>query len=100
MSQDNTDLLNEKRKKAIKMILVHVKKKVSKEFVGSDNIRQWIVQMDELLQKKDFNISDYISMRKKLNEVIESTLDEDVRYKLRDSWYSFGKALDKKIVSK
>jgi hypothetical protein len=36
-------------------------------------------------------------MRKQLNDLIERTLDEEIRFKLRDSWYSFGKALDKKV---
>jgi hypothetical protein len=101
MSLDSlNDYSSDKRKKAIKMIIVHIKKKISTEFIGSENIKQWVVQMDELLTKKDFNITEYVIMRKKLNDIIDSILDEDIRYKLRDSWYSFGKALDKKIVSK
>lgn len=91
---------NDARKKAVKMVIVHIKKKAAKEFVGSQYVKKWVDEMDELLQKPDFNISEYILMRKKLNDVIESTLDEEVRYKLRDSWYSFGKALDKKTMSK
>ena len=35
-------------------------------------------------------------MRRKLNDVIERTLDEEMRFKIRDSWYSMGRALDKK----
>jgi len=103
MSQDSNVskvYLNDNRKKAVKMVIVHVKKKIAKEFVGSEYVKQWVAQMDELLSKPEFNISDYISMRKKLNDVIESTVDEEVRYKLRDSWYSFGKVLDKRAISK
>lgn len=92
--------LNDSKKKAVKMVIVHIKKKIAKEFVGSEYVKQWVAQMDELLSKPEFIISDYIMMRKKLNDVIESTLDEEIRYKLRDSWYSFGKVLDKKYVSK
>lgn len=101
MSLDSlSDYSNDKKKKAIKMIIVHIKKKISTEFVGSENIKQWVVQMDELLANKEFNVTDYVIMRKRLNDIIDSILDEDIRYKLRDSWYSFGKALEKKIVSK
>jgi hypothetical protein len=52
--------------------------------------------MDELLEREEFNIKEYYSMRKQLNSVVESTLDEDMRGKIRNSWQSFGKALDKK----
>ena len=84
------------RKKAVKLIVVHIKKKVSKEFIGSDNVMLWIDEMNDLLTREEVSISDYIKMRKKLNEVIECTVDEEIRYKLRDSWCSFGKALDRK----
>jgi len=101
MSLDSlNDYSNDKRKKAIKMVIVHIKKKISAEFIGSENIKQWVIQMDELLSKKDFIITEYIIMRKKLNDIIESIIDEDIRYKLRDSWFSLGKVLDKKIVSR
>lgn len=84
------------KKKAIKLIVVHIKKKIAKEFLGSEYITQWISEMEELLSKDEFNSTDYIKMRKKLNEVIECTLDEEIRFKLRDSWCSFGRALDRK----
>ncbi len=48
------------------------------------------------MDKPEFNMSEYIEMRKELNDIIERTLDEELRFKLRDSWYSMGKALDKK----
>lgn len=88
------------KRKAVKLVIVHLKKKLTREFVGSEHIEEWVKEMNELLAKPDFNIMEYIAMRKKLNEVIESTLDEEIRFKLRDSWYSFGKALDKKIKLK
>lgn len=85
------------KRKSVKLVMVHLKKKVSKEFMGSDYVNEWLTRMDGLLQKEEFNIREYIEMRKNLNDVIESTLDEEIRFKLRDSWYSFGKALDKKV---
>lgn len=88
------------KRKAVKLVIVHLKKKLTREFMGSEYVSQWVAEMDELLIKPDFNITEYISMRKKLNDVIESTLDEEIRFKLRDSWYSFGKALDKKVQVK
>lgn len=85
------------KRKSVKLVMVHLKKKVSKEFMGSDYVNEWLTRMDGLLKKEEFNIREYIEMRKNLNDVIESTLDEEIRFKLRDSWYSFGKALDKKV---
>ena len=49
------------------------------------------------MAKDEFVIKDYIEVRKDLNDVIERTMDEETRFKLRDSWYSFGKALEKKV---
>ncbi|MDF2524021.1 MAG: hypothetical protein K0R31_1662 [Clostridiales bacterium] len=85
------------KRKAVKLVIVHLKKKASREFIGSEYVNEWLAKMDKLLQKDEFNLREYIEMRKILNDVIESTLDEEMRFKLRDSWYSFGKALDKKV---
>ncbi len=85
------------KRKAVKLVIVHLKKKVAKEFLGSDHINEWIADIEKLLEKQEFNIIEYIEMRKQLNDLIERTLDEEIRFKLRDSWYSFGKALDKKV---
>jgi len=85
------------KRKAVKLVIVHLKKKVSKEYVGSEHITEWISEMEKLLEKPEFNIIEYIEMRKNLNDIIERTLDEEIRFKLRDSWYSLGKALDKKV---
>ena len=38
--------------------------------------------MDELLKAEDFDIKEYHRMRRQLNSVIESTLDEEMRTKL------------------
>lgn len=84
------------KKKAIKLIIAHLKKKVSKKYMGIEYLVEWLEEMDALLRDEEFNIKEYHRMRKQLNSVIESTLDEEMRTKIRNSWHSFGKALDKK----
>jgi hypothetical protein len=84
------------KRKAIKQVVLHIKKKISSEYVGIENMKEWLSQIEELLAKEEFNIKDYILARKSLNDIIERTLDEEMRFKLRDSWYSLGKALEKK----
>jgi len=84
------------KRKAIKLVITHLKKKLSREFIGSQYVNSWVEEMEELLKKPEFNILEYFEMRKRLNEIIESILDEEMRFKIRDSWYSLGKALDKK----
>lgn len=90
---------NDVKRKAVKLVLSHLKKKVPNEFVGSDHLSEWMVEMEKVVENPEFKLKDYIEMRKNLNDVIERTLDEDIRFKLRDSWYSLGKALDKKVKS-
>ncbi len=85
------------KRKAVKLVISHMKKKISQEFVGAEHVNEWIGNMDKLLDNSEFNLSEYIQMRRSLNDVIERTLDENMRFKLRDSWYSFGRALDKKV---
>lgn len=85
------------KKKAVKLVISHLKKKAQGEFIGADHINHWVDGMDELLAKSEFNLVDYFEMRKSLNDAIERVVDEEIRYKLRDSWYSLGKALDKKV---
>lgn len=85
------------KRKAVKLVIAHLKKKVAKEFIGSEHVNEWVEEMEKLLEKPEFNIIEYIEMRKNLNDVIERMLDEEIRFKLRDSWYSLGKALDKKV---
>ena len=84
------------KRKAVKLVVAHLKKKASKEFMGIDYLMDWLEEMDALLEKEEFDIREYHRMRRQFNDVIESTLDEGMRKKLRDSWYSMGKALDKK----
>ncbi|MCR4434921.1 MAG: hypothetical protein QHH06_05250 [Clostridiales bacterium] len=88
------------KRKAVKLVLVHLKRKIPGEFLGSEHINSWISSMEKLLEKPEFNMIEYIEMRKSLNDVIERILDEEIRFKLRDSWYSMGKALDKKVKQK
>ncbi len=85
------------KKKAVKLVLMHLKRKVTREYLGIENLREWIANMEELLKKEEFNLAEYIEMRRELNDIIERTLDEEIRFKLRDSWYSMGRALDKKV---
>lgn len=88
---------NDVKRKAVKLVIAHLKKKVSQDFIGSEHIHEWISDMDKLLEKPEFNLIEYIEMRRNLNDVIERTIDEEMRFKLRDSWYSLGRALDKKV---
>jgi len=90
--QTDTDV----KRKAIKQVVGHINKKITTEYVGRDHIKEWITQIEEILDKDEFNIKDYIQARKSLNDIIERTLDEEMRFKLRDSWFSLGKALEKK----
>ncbi|AEV67881.1 hypothetical protein Clocl_1220 [Acetivibrio clariflavus DSM 19732] len=87
----------EVKRKAVKLVISHMKKKISQDFVGVELVKEWIEEMDKLLAKPEFEIAEYIHMRRNLNDVIERILDENMRFKLRDSWYSFGRALDKKV---
>lgn len=86
------------KRKAVKLVIVHLRKKITKkEFLGSDNVLQWITEMEKLLENAQFNVIELHQMRKSLNDLIERTLDEEIRFGLRDSWFSLGKALDKKV---
>lgn len=85
------------KRKAVKLVLAHLKKKVAENFIGADNVRDWIAEAEALLEKPEFNLIEYHELRRELNDVIERILDEEMRFKVRDSWYSFGKALDKKV---
>lgn len=86
------------KRRAVKLVVAHLKRKLPEdEFIGKEHITNWINEMDELLKKEEFELIEYIQMRRNLNDVIERTVDEELRYKMRDSWYSMGKALDKKV---
>ncbi len=86
----------EVKKRAVKLVVAHIKRKASGNFAGIDYLNGWLEEMDALLEKEEINIREYHEMRRHFNDVIESTLDANMRMKLRDSWYSMGKALDKK----
>jgi len=85
------------KRKALKLVIAHLKKKIPENFIGSEHIRNWIADMEGIMEKPEFNISEYLEMRRNLNDIIERTVDEELRFKLRDSWYSMGKALEKKV---
>jgi hypothetical protein len=84
------------KKKAIKQVVLHIRKKITTEYIGSENLMEWIAQIEGILTRDEFDIKDYIKARKELNDIIERTLDEQMRFKLRDSWFSLGKAMEKK----
>ena len=86
----------EVKRKAVKLVVAHLRKKITKEYMGMEYLISWLDQMDELLMKEEFDIKEYYAMMRQLNSVVESTLDEEMRGKIRNSWHSFGKALDKK----
>jgi len=89
---------NDVKRKAVKLVIAHLKKKLPEhDYLGKEHIVNWIGKMEELLAKEEFNMIEYIEMRRELNDVIERTVDGELRFKLRDSWYSLGKALDKKV---
>jgi hypothetical protein len=89
------------KRKAVKLVVAHLRKKLPEtEFIGMDHITEWIEEIEKLLEKPEFNTIEYHQKRRELNDVIERTVDEEIRFKLRDSWYSLGKALDKKVKQK
>lgn len=67
------------KKKAVKLVVAHIKKKIDREFDSSEHIKSWLEEMDAILQKDGFDRSEYIEMRKNFNDVIERTLDDDMR---------------------
>ncbi len=85
------------KRKAVKQVVLHIKKKITSEYLGSEYIKEWLLQIEEILAKDEFDIKEYIKARKELNDIIERTLDEQMRFKLRDSWFSLGRALEKKV---
>ncbi len=85
------------KKKAVKLVVVHLKKKLDTDYVGIEAAHEWIEAMEALFEQEEFDLKEYHRMRKELNDVIERTPEEEMRFKLRDSWYSMGKALDKKV---
>lgn len=89
---------NDVKKKAVKLVVAHLKKKIPNEyFSGKESLEKWIADMEEMLKESEFNLVRYFDMRSELNSVIEGGLEGDMKFKIRDSWYSFGKALNKKL---
>lgn len=86
----------EVRHKAVRLVVAHLKKKVTGDFPGIEYLAAWLDDMDALLADETFDIREYHRMRRELNSVIESTLDETMRTSLRNSWFSMGKALEKR----
>jgi hypothetical protein len=44
------------KKKAVKLVIVHLKKKITREYLGVNHLNEWISDMEELLEKDEFNI--------------------------------------------
>ena len=85
------------QKKSVKLVVLHLKKKIDPDAAGIDRVCQWIDQMEILLAEDGFDRAKYLEMKKRLFEATEWVFDVDLRHKLRNSWYSFGKAMDKKV---
>lgn len=85
------------QKKSVKLVVMHLKKKVDPDAAGIDRVLMWLGEMEELLEQDGFDRVVYMNMRKQLYEAIEWVFDVDLRHKLRNSWYSYGKAMDKKV---
>lgn len=85
------------QKKSVKLVVMHLKKKVDPDAAGIDRVLAWLAEMEELLEQEGFDRVVYMNMRKQLYEAIEWVFDVDLRHKLRNSWYSYGKAMDKKV---
>jgi len=86
------------KKKAVNLVVLHIKKKLEEAGEEGHVLNQWIIDMETLINipDEDFDIHKYYEMRRHLNDHIDCIYDVNLRYKLRDSWISFGKALDKK----
>jgi len=85
------------QKKSVKLVVVHLRKKVDPNAAGIDRVLSWLSEMETLLEQDGFDRSAYLNMRQQLYEAIEWVFDVELRNKLRNSWYSYGKAMDKKV---
>ncbi len=85
------------QKKSVKLVVLHLRKKIDPEAAGIDKVCNWIDEMEALLEQDGFERSTYLAMRQQLYEAIEWVFDVDLRHKLRNSWYSYGKAMEKKV---
>ena len=81
------------QKKSVKLVVVHLRKKVDPNAAGIDRVLSWLSD----LEQDGFDRSVYLNMRQQLYEAIEWVFDVELRHKLRNSWYSYGKAMDKKV---
>ncbi len=84
------------QKKSVKLVVMHLKKKLTPDMSGTGPLLDWIDDMEELLEQEGFDKPEYFDMRKKLYDAIEWVPDTEARQRLRNSWYSYGKALNKK----
>lgn len=84
------------QKKTVKSVVMHLERKIDTETAGIGNLLSWLDEMKALLAQEEYVKAEYIKMRKKLYDAIEWIPDTETRHKLRNSWYSFGKALEKK----
>jgi len=84
------------QKKSIKLVVMHLRKKVDPTAQGISRVCEWIDDMEDLLSQESYNRADYFEMRKKLYDSIEWVMDVELRGSLRNSWTSFGKAMTKK----
>ena len=89
------------KKKAVKLVVAHLRRKLEDaEHSDAETFDDWLLDMDALLEKDDFVLAEYVEMRRKLNNLIDTIYDVRLRYKVRDSWNSFGRSLDKKAPIK
>jgi hypothetical protein len=94
LAKELTD--NDIKRKAVKLVVAHIRKKLPEDYDGETGLDAWLENIDALLDKEEFVIGEYYEMRNELNDVVDCMINDELRYKLRDSWYSFGKALEKK----
>lgn len=94
MIKEITD--NDIKRKAVKLVVAHIRKKLPADYEGEENLDKWIAEIEVLLDQDEFQINKYYEKRNELNDVVDRMINDELRYRLRDSWYSFGKALEKK----
>jgi len=87
---------NDIKRKAVKLVVAHIRKKLPADYEGEENLDKWIAEIEVLLDQDEFQINKYYEKRNELNDVVDRMINDELRYRLRDSWYSFGKALEKK----
>jgi uncharacterized membrane protein len=88
------------KRKAVRSVLLHARKKVPSNYEIIAQFNAWASETEAILERPDFDRAALFEARHRLNDLIERTYDPETRFKLRDSWVSFGKALDKKLKPK